>query len=146
MRSRKRCKHELHRTRAVSSGSVDQSLGCHVSSSCRYNRSSTAFPRAPIELINRSRRGPYSKMNKSASRRSNEDKLRGAAQINDLGVIRDLLARRINPNSRNEVSHSFRFICLACRPKIFLFQIRLCFFNSLEWKHLYLFKNKSSRY
>ena len=61
----------------------------------------------PIELINRSRRGPYSKMNKSASLRSNEVKLREAARRNDLGVIRALLARRIDPNSRNEVFHSF---------------------------------------
>jgi hypothetical protein len=48
-----------------------------------------------------------SKMNKSASLRSNEDKLREAAHRNNLGVIRDLLARRTDPNSRDEVLHSF---------------------------------------
>ncbi len=42
----------------------------------------------------------------------NEEKLREATQRNDLGLIRDLLARKTNPNSRNEV-RDFQFFKLT---------------------------------
>ena len=42
-------------------------------------------------------------MHKKSASSLNEEKLREAAQRNDLGLIRDLLARKTNPNSRNEV-------------------------------------------
>ena len=45
----------------------------------------------------------HKKLQSASSSSQNEEKLREAAQRNDLGVIRDLLARKTNPNSRNEV-------------------------------------------
>ncbi len=56
--------------------------------------------------INRSRQVQFphtKKMHKKSASSLNEEKLREAAQRNDLGLTLDLLARKTNPNSRNEV-------------------------------------------
>jgi len=78
-------------------------------------------------------------MNKSASLRSNEDKLREAAHRNNLGVIRDLLARRTDPNSRDEVLHSFSdsFALLVDR-KYFFFKSDYVFLIHLNG-NIYIF-------
>ncbi len=80
---------------------------------CFYHIGTKVVQRNSLSAETRSMESaPSPKMQKSASSSLNEEKLREAALRNDLGVIRNLLARKTNPNSRNEV-RDFQFFKLT---------------------------------